>query len=356
MAGKFQWRKFKDVDILDSFFDSLKNDYKEFPEWYAKKSSIGEKTLIFEDEEGVGAFLYLKKENEPLELVDKVFPAKERIKIGTLRLAERYRGLRLGEGALGVALWKWQEQKVEEIYVTVFEKHEELINLFNRFGFLRLGKNYRGECVYLKSRGNIDYSDPYKSFPFIRPDFQKAGLVPIFELFHDRLFPYSELKGNKAEIEEETAGNGITKVYIGTPYSMMHYNVGEPVVIYRIYAGTVGKQYKSAATSFCTITKMEIVKSNDRLNMNLDDFIKMAGNKTIFTPDELIEIFNSNKNVVIIEMIYNGFFGKGHNINYRTLKDNALFETYPYNIDYKKEEFIKILEMGDVNVQNVIID
>lgn len=356
MAGKFQWRKFKDVDILDPFFDFLKNDYKEFPEWYAKKSSIGEKTLIFEDEEGVGAFLYLKKENEPLELVDKVFPAKERIKIGTLRLAERYRGLRLGEGALGVALWKWQEQKVEEIYVTVFEKHEELINLFNRFGFLRLGKNYRGECVYLKSRGNIDYSDPYKSFPFIRPDFQKAGLVPIFELFHDRLFPYSELKGNKAEIEEETAGNGITKVYIGTPYSMMHYNVGEPVVIYRIYAGTVGKQYKSAATSFCTITKMEIVKSNDRLNMNLDDFIKMAGNKTIFTPDELIEIFNSNKNVVIIEMIYNGFFGKGHNINYRTLKDNALFETYPYNIDYKKEEFIKILEMGDVNVQNVIID
>ena len=356
MAGKFQWKKFADVDISDSFFDSLKGDYKEFPEWYAKKSINGEKTLIFEDEKGVGAFLYLKNENEPLELVDKVFPAKERIKIGTLRLAERFRGLRLGEGALGVALWKWQEQKVEEIYVTVFEKHEELINLFIRFGFLCLGENHRGEYVYLKSRGNIDYSDPYKSFPFIAPDFQRAGLIPILASFHDLLFPYSELKGNNAEIEEETAGNGITKVYIGTPYSMMHYIVGEPVVMYRIYEGAVGKQYKSVATSFCTITKMEIIKSNNRPNIALSDFIKIAGNKTVFTPDELIQIFNSNKNVVIIEMVYNGFFGKGHNINYKTLKENSLFETYPYNIDYQKKEFIKILEMGDVNVQNVIID
>lgn len=175
MAGKFQWRKFADVDISDSFFDSLKKDYVEFPEWFAKKSTNGEETLLFEDEQGVGAFLYLKNENEPLELTDEILPAKERVKVGTLRLAERHRGLRLGEGALGVALWRWQEQEVEEIYVTVFEKHEELINLFKRFGFSCIGENTRGECVYLKSRGNINYSDPYKAFPFIRPDFAKAG-------------------------------------------------------------------------------------------------------------------------------------------------------------------------------------
>lgn len=183
-----------------------------------------------------------------LELLDKVLPAKERIKIGTLRLAERFRGQRLGEGALGVALWRWQEQEVEEIYVTVFEKHGDLINLFSRFGFLCLGKNYRGECIYLKSRKNINYDDAYKAFPFITPTFPKAGLIPILESFHDRMFSYSELKGNNAEIEEETAGNGITKVYIGTPYSMMHYVVGEPIAIYRKYEGEVGKQYKSVVT------------------------------------------------------------------------------------------------------------
>lgn len=356
MVGKFQWTKFADVDISDSFFDSLKKDYKEFPEWFAKKSINGDDTLIFIDEQGVGAFLYLKNENEPLELVNKVLPARERIKIGTLRLAPRHRGLRLGEGSLGVALWKWQEQGVEEIYVTVFEKHEELIHLFDRFGFLCVGKNNRGELLYLKSRKSIDYTDPYKAFPFLTPYFKKAGLIPILESFHDRLFPYSELKGQKAEIEEETAGNGITKVYIGSPYSMMHYVVGEPVVIYRIYKGAIGKQYKSVVTSYCTITKIEIIKNNNKTNITFNDFIKRAGNKTVFTSKELAEIFNSNKNVVMIEMIYNGFFGKGHNVNYKALKENALFNTYPYSIDYRKEEFIKILEMGDVNVQNVIID
>ena len=50
--------------------------------------------------------------------------------------------------------------------MTGFEKHTELINLFERFGFSCVGKNKRGECVYLKSRLNIDYSNPYRAFPF----------------------------------------------------------------------------------------------------------------------------------------------------------------------------------------------
>ena len=79
---------------------------------------------------------------------------------------------------------------------------------------LEIGRNIRGECVYLKSRKHIDYA--YISFPFIRPDFKVAGVIPIIESFHDRLFPYSELVGNNKEIEEVTAGNGITKIYIGT--------------------------------------------------------------------------------------------------------------------------------------------
>ncbi|OPZ88421.1 MAG: hypothetical protein BWY74_03147 [Firmicutes bacterium ADurb.Bin419] len=356
MAGKFEWHKFSEVNLGDPFFDSLKADYVEFPVWFKKKSDAGEYTLVFQDEQGVGAFVYLKRENEEIELMDKTLPSIPRVKIGTLRLAERFRGMRLGEGALGVSLWKWQELKSEEIYVTVFEKHIELINLFERFGFKCVGMNARGECVYLKSRRNIDYSSPYKSFPFIKPNFTKAGLIPIYEGFHDRLFPYSELRGNKHEIEEETAGNGITKVYIGSPYSAMHYEVGEPVVIYRIYEGDKGKTYKSVVTSFCTITKIDIIKNSGRATMGVSDFIKNAGNKTVFTTDEIIKIYNAKNNVVMLEIVYNGFFGKGHNVNHKSLNEQGLFTTYPYSIEYSKDQFMKILEMGDIDVQNVIID
>lgn len=357
MAGKFEWHKFSEVDLDDCFFDSLKKDYKEFPDWFKKKSAAGENALVFHDELGVGAFVYLKQENEAIKLSDStLLPAIPRIKIGTLRLAERYRGMRLGEGALGVSLWKWREDRAEEIYVTVFEKHSELISLFERFGFICIGTNLRGECIYLKSRSKIDYCDPYKSFPFIRSDFSKAGLIPIYERYHDQLFPYSELKIKKREIEEETAGNGVTKVYIASPFTAVHYEIGEPVYIYRIYEGDTGKTYKSAVTSYCTITKMEVIKSNGNAAICLNDFIKNAGNKTVFSPEELTVTYESQKNIVMMELVYNGYFGKGHNVIHKDLNDQGLFKSHPYQLDFSKDQFVKILEMGNVDVQNVIID
>jgi hypothetical protein len=54
--------------------------------------------------------------------------------------------------------------------------------------------------------------------------------------------------------------------------------------------------------------------------------------------------------------LYNGFFGKGNNVNYDFLEKNGLFNDYPYAITYSREDFEKILERGKANVQNVIID
>lgn len=358
MPGKFQWRKFRDVDLNDPFFDSLKLDYPEFVQWFTKKSNSGEETLIYNDDTGVGAFLYLKDEYEEIEMVDQILPRCRRIKIGTLRLSDRQRGIRLGEGAIGVALWKWQEKQVDEIYVTVFDTHSDLIMLFERFGFSWIGNNARGERIYIKNRNNLSYSDPYKSFPFINGDVEKAGILPIKEDYHDRLFPYSELMGNKKQIEEITAGNGVTKVYIGTPFTSMHYKVGEPVFIYRIYESGSGATYKSAVTSFGTITKITVIKSEWKHRVSLEDYLKMAGNKTVYDIDELEHIYNKDKvkNIIMLELVYNGFFGKGNNVNHKTLNDKGLFPMHPYNIDYTIDNFINILEMGDINVQNVIID
>ena len=355
MAGKFQWKRFVDVNVNDVFFDSLKADYPGFGEWFKKKGLENEEALVFNDDEGIGAFLYLKDENEPLILTDRTVPASPRIKIGTLRLAERFRGLRLGEGALGISLWRWQKSDVREIYVTIFNKHELLIKLFEKFGFSCVGQNSKGEYVYLKSKDDLDYADPYKSFPFINPDFKKAGMIPVQELYHDKLFIHSKLMRSNKQNEEFTAGNGVTKVFIATPYATTSYSQGEPIVIYRIFDGD-GKIYKSVVTSFCTITDIEVIKNKYISNVSLSQFVQKAGNKTVYSEDELKKIYNNNKNVLMIEMLYNGFFGEGNNVNCKSLKDNRLFETHPYQIEYNKEEFIKILEMGDKNARNVIID
>lgn len=361
MAGKFNWKKFSDIDINDSFFDSLKADYSEFSEWFNSKKDKDKSALVYSDDKGVGAFLYLKKENvdgdiSPLIVNDVAMPQVARFKIGTLCLAERIRKNRIGEGALGVALWCWRETKIDEIYVTVFEKHRELISLFERFGFLNVGKNQRGECVYMKSRNNLNCINPYTRFPFISDNFDVAGLLPINDEFHDRLFPYSELAGNKRIITEVTAGNGITKVFLASPYKSIAYKVGMPVFIYRIYDGPEPKRYKSAITSYCTISNIDIIKNNYEANVSLDDYLHKVGNKSVYTMAELNDLYAKKKNLVIIEMVYNGYFGKGHNVIYKKLKDKKLFEDYPYNINYSKEEFMQILEMGDVDVSNTVVN
>lgn len=361
MAGKFAWQKFSIVDINDNFFDSLKADYPEFTDWFAKKSREDKSALVYNDDNGIGAFLYLKRENigedNSILVVNGVEMSNiPRLKIGTMRLAERTRKQRLGEGALGVALWYWRDTKYDEIYVTVFEKHVELIRLFERFGFSNIGKNERGECVYIKNRRQLAHDDPYKYFPFILNGFGSAGILPIDDAFHDRLFPYSELAGNNQEIVEVTAGNGITKVFLAAPYSQLAYVVGMPVFIYRIHNGSGQKAYKSAITSYCTICRIDVIKHNHSCIVSLEEFIKRAGNKSVYTKVELKDMYQHKSNLVAIELIYNGYFGKGNNVIYKKLKENTLFENYPYSITYNQDEFIKILEMGDVNVQNTIID
>jgi hypothetical protein len=238
----------------------------------------------------------------------------------------------------------------------VFQKHQTLIRLFERFGFKCAGLNKRGECVYIKSRFNLDYSNAYKAFPFIRPNFETAGIIPIEQEYHDQLFPYSELKGNTLEIEEETAGNGMTKIFIGFPFSTIHYSENQPVFIYRKYHGSGSKCYRSVITSFCTITKVRIVKTNDDFRMSYDEFVKTSGNKTIFSQQELENMYHHKKNIVLLQMVYNGYFGKGHNVIYKDLQSSGFFPDHPYNITYNHDDFIKILRMGDVDVQNVIID
>lgn len=357
MTGKFIWTLFNQIKINDPFFDTLKADYPEFPEWFDKKSNANEKAFIYQVNSQIKAFLYLKDEYEEIELTDKTLPKKKRLKIGTLKLSQDNRGLRLGEGALGIALWRWQEKKYDEIYLTTFLKQQNIIGLVEKYGFKNIGKNIRGEEIYLKSKALLDYTSPYLSFPFINPNIEKSGILPINDHFHDKLFVYSQLRQNNIEVEEITAGNGITKIYIATPYDSLSYNIGEPLFVYRIHTGKGQKTYISAITSFVTVADIVQIKKNNTYLKTFEEYKKILGNKTVFNDPELNTIYNSNRlNIVVLELLYNGYFGKGNNINHSWLSSNGLFNTYPYKITYNKQQFRTILKEGKKDVSNIIIN
>lgn len=364
MPGKFELKKFSAIDLSDSFFDALKDDYPAddknigFENWFRKKADAGATALVFNDDEGLGAFVCLKDENEQIELVEGTLPAESRKKICSLLLAERYRGQRLGEGAIGLALWNWRESKAQDIYVTVFEKHALLIGQLKRFGFRLAGYKSNGERVYLKSRIDIDYTDPYKAFPFINPSFSNAGYLVVNDVYHDTLFPYSELSNTLQEQVALSVANGLSKIYIGSPTSIPPYSPGEPILVYRRYTGTTGQTgYKSCITSYCIVTDIIVAKENNSYRMSFEDLIRRISNKSVFNEREIRTKYDSERTLVVIEMLYYGFFGAGNNVNWVWLRNHGHWgDKYPTSMRLSPEQFKAILKEGNVDVSNVIID
>ncbi len=366
MAGKFVFKHFSEINLNDRFFDELKSDYPGneystgFLEWFAKKAAEKATALVFMDDDGVGAFIYLKKEEEAIEMAGNILSAKPRIKIGTLRLAERYRGQRIGEGALGLVLWKWQKSKVEEIYVTVFGKHQILVGLFEKFGFTHVGNNLNGERVYVKSRKQIVYGDPYKSFPFINPQFEKAGYLIVNDYYHDTLFPYSELANTLQESVGKAVENGLTKIYVGAPLTLPHFKRGEPILIYRRHTkqDNQRKRFKSCVTSYCVTNDVVVAKANNRSLMTFHELLERIGNKTVFDEDQLKKWYRGKSNLVLVEMLYYGFFGEGNNVNMDWLDRSGYWSQpnqYPATIQLSPSQFKAIIQEGNIDVSDVII-
>ena len=359
-------RRFAELNINDPIFNSLKTDYPGtenstgFIEWFQKKSVNESTALVFEDEFGLGAFIALKAEEEEITLQNKILPANKRIKVSTFCIAERYRRLRIGEGAIGLLLWKWQKTDAKEIYVTVFEKQRTLINQFEKFGFIKEGTNLNGEFVYMKNRNQIDFSNPFKSFPYIKSDFDYAGYVIIDDIYHDTMFAYSEL-ANTASLQAKissSVSNGLSKIYVGQAVGSNH-TIGEPVLIYRRYTQGDGKRYRSCVTSFCVVTDIIQAKINKQYLMTFEELKKRVGNKSVFDEKELQDKYINFKNMIVMELLYYGYFGAGNNVNMDWLEKKGFWGRqgqYPTAVKLTVDGFKKILMEGNVNVSNVIID
>jgi hypothetical protein len=80
-------------------------------------------------------------------------------------------------------------------------------------------------------------------------------------------------------------------------------------------------------------------------------------NKSVFDEQEISAKYDRERNLVVIEMLYYGYFGEGNNVNWVWLKEHGLIgEQYPTAIRLSKKQFIQILSEGKVDVQNAIIN
>ncbi len=303
IPGPISLQRFENIDINDPFFDPLKADYQEFSDWFSGKRD--KEAWVLREGQHIQAFLYLKLETGPLADIEPPRPAARRFKAGTMKVDAH--GTRLGERFLKLMFDHALEQRVEEIYVTVFPKHQGLVKLLNRWGFDKCGVKSSAngsEDVYVRvmhpTRRGI-----YKDYPFMMVTAGAKRLLSIKPEFHTRLFPDSKLQTESDQIIRNVAHtNSIFKVYISWSDTVRSWARGDVVVIYRMKdeSRAPAAWYSSVATSICIIDKIKFGTEWE----NEQEFINSCSAYSVFTEEELRGFWRKNRNqLTAVRMTYN---------------------------------------------------
>ena len=170
--------KFRDIELEETFFDSLRQSYQSFDEWFQKKKDAGEEAYVYRNPDNglILDFLYLKPETEALNRVTPPMPIKKRLKIGTFKVTSRK--TRSGEYFLKRALDRAIAEDVEECYVTIFPTDDLklLISRFEAFGFKCVAQKEhsdgRKENVYVRNMRQAE-KDVLKQYDSVTAEINK---------------------------------------------------------------------------------------------------------------------------------------------------------------------------------------
>ncbi len=190
--------------------------------------------------------------------------------------------------------------------------------------------------------------------PLVTKEETKAfAMLPIEAEWHDKIFPYSELKNTKQYTEEFAAANGMTKTYICFSSRTPTYSPGMPIMIYRM--SEVNKTFKSAVTSYGTIVRFEAIKQNGNKLKSFEEYVKIVGNKSVFENNEIKKFYDTTRNLYVLELVYDHAFGEGCNVNHYTLNSNGIWKNnLPYQAIYTMDDFKAILWLAKQDENKLI--
>jgi len=154
-----QKENLNNINLNDKFFDSLKLLYKDFNKWFIKKQKNGEEAYITKNSENeITSFLLLKQENEEENYNDFDIPflKSKRLKICTFKVSDK--GKNISKAFFEIILKEAQKRNLNEVYITVFDEIDDLVNLLKKenFKFYTYKNNMisnnkiKKECVYVK--------------------------------------------------------------------------------------------------------------------------------------------------------------------------------------------------------------
>lgn len=347
------YEQFAKIDLSDAFFETLKEDYRDFGAWFNRKST--EYAFVSRGEnKGIEGFLYLKTEDDSVTDVAPPLPRMSRLKIGTFKINAH--GTRLGERFMKKVFDYAISSDVKQIYVTVFPKHAGLMDLLSRYGFRQgaLKTTADGiEGVLIRDLGTTSGA-VVSDYPFFRMAKRRYALLSIYPQWHTRLFPDSKLNNEPPDIVRDISHtNSIHKVYLCAMEGVLELKQGDVLLIYRTkdQGSAAPAHYTSVVTSVCVVEETRHLSSFT----NLNEFLAYAKPYSVFTDDELARLWKGRRYPNIIRFTYNAAFKhrvtRAELLESVGLPSNAYYGFLPITLDQLRH----ILALGKVN-ENLAID
>lgn len=312
LAVKKQY--FGEINLNDPFFNSFREDYAGFDDWFRKKSD--EIAYVCYQKDILSAFLFLKVEDhyENYSDINPIFTKKRRLKIGTFKVTSN--GFKIGERFLKIIFDNAFAQKVTEIYVTIFDKtaeHERLIALLEEWGFVYHGTKATStgdEKVFVKDFERdkpVNLTNPKCTYPFISKE-SDVFIVPIYPEYHTELFPDSILRTESPKdfVENEPYRNALSKVYISRSHER-NLKSGDIIVFYR-----TGGFFAGVASTIGVVESV-IDKIQDEAQ-----FIALCRKRSVFSDAELGKHWNYNlrDRPFIVNFLYVSSYPKRPNLQW----------------------------------------
>lgn len=330
--------KFSQLNLNDHFFDTLKEDYPGFENWFKRKKD--EIAFVVKDTYGISAFLYMKLEDENEDYSRFIKPLKpaHRLKVGTFKISKN--GLYLGERFFRIILEHALINNVDEIYVTIFPKRSEqikLIEFMNTFGFEKITEDKNtGEHVYVRKMKKLLSDEPSLcNYPYLdKNNNRKYYMLSIDSEYHTKLIPDSILREENPEdfTSDISAANAIQKIYIGNYY--ISPQPGDLIVYYRNKPKNDNRPARYAAT----VTGFGIVSESYKNISSFEKVKRIVSNRTVLTDQEIKYKINKSRFGVNILKFFDVFSFEKRPIRDFLLKSNILVS----NKDYPSKEISKL--------------
>lgn len=310
---------FYNLDLEAPFFDSLKQDYKGFELWYKKKAEDKQKAYCsFDSNKEITSFLFLKEESkeEVDNAIREFFDESRILKIATMKVTRS--GKYIGESYIQLIINEAHRRKIGQLYVTVFPKYEQLVNLFKEYGFSEIGEKdtehadgrIESELVLYRTMKGQGYPNiEWRSNAFI---------VPIRPEYVEKLFP-DALDRRQMHMDELFGGrsysNAIKKAYICNSASK------------RIGPGDIVLFYASGGRKcIITVGVVEVVYSEFE---SAKEVWEIASKRTVYSLEEIRCFYHRDKTKVILFKHYKALTSP---ISFDDLKNKGVLKGYPISI------------------------